>query len=36
MGDDWIPDEAFTLRPFWKNFFENDASVQFDHRVLVE
>lgn len=35
MGDDWLPDEAFTLRPFWKNFFENDASVQFDHRVLA-
>ncbi len=35
MGDDWIPDEILALRPLWRNFFENTATVQFDHRVLA-
>ena len=28
-------DEILRLRPLWKNFFENTATVQFDHRVLA-
>lgn len=35
MGDDWIPQEILDLKPTWKNFFENTATVQFDHRVLA-
>eukprot|EP01034_Spumella_vulgaris_P025595 gene25595-32067_t len=35
MGDDWIPDEILALQPVWRNFFENTATVQFDHRVLA-
>jgi cytochrome c oxidase assembly protein subunit 15 len=35
MGDDWIPDEILALKPLWRNFFENTATVQFDHRVLA-
>lgn len=29
------PDEAFRLKPFVLNFFEDRATVQFDHRVLA-
>ena len=29
-----IPDGYFSLMPVWRNFFENVATVQFDHRVL--
>merc|ERR1711903_276185 len=25
----------FTMEPTWRNFFENTATVQFDHRVLA-
>jgi cytochrome c oxidase assembly protein subunit 15 len=35
MGDDWIPSEILEMTPIWKNFFENTATVQFDHRVLA-
>lgn len=37
MGDDWIPPEIIdkTLNPIWRNFFENTATVQFDHRILA-
>lgn len=35
MGDDWIPAEILEMTPVWKNFFENTATVQFDHRVLA-
>jgi cytochrome c oxidase assembly protein subunit 15 len=28
-----IPPEMFMLEPWWKNFFWNMATVQFDHRV---
>jgi len=34
MDGEWIPDTAFEMEPFYKNFFENTALVQFDHRVL--
>jgi cytochrome c oxidase assembly protein subunit 15 len=35
MGDDWIPPGALALAPTWRNFFDNPALVQFDHRVLA-
>lgn len=35
MGDDWIPNEILNLKPIWKNFLENTATVQFDHRILA-
>ena len=30
-----VPEEIFRLQPMWKNFFENTATVQFDHRLLA-
>lgn len=35
MGDVWIPDEILEMQPVWRNFFENTATVQFDHRMLA-
>jgi cytochrome c oxidase assembly protein subunit 15 len=35
MGNYWIPPGLFALEPLWRNFFENVATVQFDHRVLA-
>lgn len=35
MGDEWIPSEILELQPVWRNFFENTATVQFDHRMLA-
>jgi heme A synthase len=35
MGDEWIPSEILDIQPIWRNFFENTATVQFDHRVLA-
>ncbi|KAL6052981.1 Cytochrome c oxidase assembly protein cox15 [Balamuthia mandrillaris] len=35
MGGGIVPEEWLDMRPKWKNFFENDATVQFDHRVLA-
>jgi cytochrome c oxidase assembly protein subunit 15 len=35
MGDYWTPPGMFALDPWWINFFENMATVQFDHRVLA-
>jgi cytochrome c oxidase assembly protein subunit 15 len=35
MGDEWIPEGMYTLEPVWRNFVENTAAVQFDHRVLA-
>jgi len=29
-----LPPEATEMTPFWKNFFENPALVQFDHRII--
>lgn len=34
MADSWIPDDILALSPTIKNFTENPATVQFDHRVL--
>uniref|UniRef100_A0A7N0U226 Cytochrome c oxidase assembly protein COX15 n=1 Tax=Kalanchoe fedtschenkoi TaxID=63787 RepID=A0A7N0U226_KALFE len=35
MGDNWIPDDVLSMRPFMRNFFENTATVQLDHRILA-
>ncbi|OWM85928.1 hypothetical protein CDL15_Pgr012178 [Punica granatum] len=35
MGDTWIPDDIFEMKPLLRNFFENTSLVQFDHRVLA-
>lgn len=35
MGDNWIPYEIFDIIPWWKNFFENTAMVQLNHRILA-
>jgi cytochrome c oxidase assembly protein subunit 15 len=35
MNGQWIPDVIFTQEPLWRNFFENTATVQFNHRVLA-
>lgn len=35
MGDYWIPPGVMALEPMWKNFFDNPALVQLDHRLLA-
>ena len=35
MDGRWIPQSLLTQEPLWRNFFENIATVQFDHRVLA-
>jgi heme a synthase len=35
MDGQWLPAEMFVLRPLYVNFFENIATVQFDHRLLA-
>ncbi|MGD2137697.1 MAG: COX15/CtaA family protein [Gammaproteobacteria bacterium] len=35
MNGQWIPETIFAQQPLWRNFFENSATVQFDHRVLA-
>lgn len=35
MGDTWLPPGLFALEPFWRNFFDNMTTVQFDHRILA-
>ena len=35
MGDYWVPPGTMALEPFWRNFFDNMTTVQFDHRVLA-
>jgi cytochrome c oxidase assembly protein subunit 15 len=34
MGGDIFPTLAFELQPLWSNFFESEALVQFNHRLL--
>ena len=34
MGGDVFPTLAFELEPWWRNFFEGEALVQFNHRLL--
>jgi cytochrome c oxidase assembly protein subunit 15 len=35
MGEYWIPPDFLALEPAWRNFFDNMAVVQFDHRILA-
>ena len=35
MDGRWVPEVIFMQQPLWRNFFENIATVQFDHRVLA-
>jgi len=35
MGEYWMPPDLLALEPAWSNFFDNMATVQFDHRVLA-
>jgi cytochrome c oxidase assembly protein subunit 15 len=35
MNGEIIPDDLFYMMPVWLNFFENHATVQFDHRLLA-
>lgn len=34
MGYSFVPGEAMSMQPWWINFFENHAAVQFIHRWL--
>jgi heme a synthase len=35
MNGHFIPPEIFLLEPWYRNFFENMATVQFDHRLIA-
>lgn len=35
MNDAWIPEGIFLMEPLYLNFFENLATVQWDHRLLA-
>ena len=35
MGDYWVPPGVMAMEPAWRNFFENPALVQFNHRILA-
>ncbi|XP_071725721.1 heme A synthase COX15-like [Rutidosis leptorrhynchoides] len=35
MGDSWIPEDVLSMKPLIRNFFENTATVQLDHRILA-
>lgn len=34
MGDEWIPSDILQYQPWQRNFTENTATVQFNHRIL--
>ena len=36
MGGGWVPGEYGELAPWYRNWFENPAAAQFDHRLLAE
>jgi cytochrome c oxidase assembly protein subunit 15 len=36
MGGQFVPGEYGALLPWWRNWFENPAAAQFDHRLLAE
>jgi cytochrome c oxidase assembly protein subunit 15 len=36
MEEHFVPPDYWHLAPWWRNWFENLASVQFDHRILAE
>lgn len=33
MDGHWVPPEIMMIEPWWRNFFYNMATVQFDHRL---
>ncbi|MCH8071877.1 MAG: COX15/CtaA family protein [Proteobacteria bacterium] len=35
MGEYWAPPGMFAIEPWWRNFFDNMATVQFEHRILA-
>ena len=35
MGGSLVPEGYGAMAPFWRNWFENPAAVQFNHRVLA-
>ncbi|KAK7268255.1 hypothetical protein RIF29_20950 [Crotalaria pallida] len=35
MGDAWIPDEIFEMKPLIRNFLDNTSTVQLDHHILA-
>ncbi len=35
MNGHWVPPEILTLEPWYRNFTNNMATVQFDHRLLA-
>lgn len=35
MNGNWVPPEIMTLEPWYRNFTNNMATVQFDHRLLA-
>lgn len=35
MNGEIIPGDLFSMTPAWMNFFENHATIQFDHRLLA-
>ena len=35
MNGSFMPQEAFYYSPWWRNFFENPALAQFDHRMMA-
>jgi len=34
MAGGLLPPNMFVMEPFWRNFFENDGTVQFVHRIV--
>jgi cytochrome c oxidase assembly protein subunit 15 len=35
MNGRWVPPEIFMIEPWYLNFFNNMATVQFDHRLIA-
>ncbi|HEX4159526.1 MAG TPA: COX15/CtaA family protein, partial [Rhizomicrobium sp.] len=35
MNGHFLPEDAFVLHPWWRNFFENPGTAQFDHRLVA-
>lgn len=35
MGEGYIPDEVYSMSPWWINHFENQAMIQLQHRIFA-
>jgi cytochrome c oxidase assembly protein subunit 15 len=35
MGGLWVPSDAYTIYPVWRDIFENPTTAQFHHRILA-